>query len=136
MVYISTFAHIIKGGVRGWAIRFTGRFSMFWSCFRILRFGERFFYQNIYSIGLMICETCDPWGKIPSWIQNAHFAFFPQEPSVFLPPSPTPLPQQRSVFKNVLLQQYHVDHNKWLIFVLCIYLPDWLTYVDPIFQAL
>ena len=84
-----TDSYALGGLGKGWGEKIyrTILYVLDWSCFRVLRLGE-ICYQNIYSIGHMMCELVTLLRKkILSRIQNIHFAFLPA-PSVFLPPTP------------------------------------------------
>jgi len=95
------------------------------SCFM---FGREICYQNIYSIGHMICELVTL--KEKSFLGFKMFTLPSPQHLLSFPTLPQSHPGEnlwRSVFKNVLLQQYYLDHNRWLIFVFSRYLPSWHT---------
>jgi len=146
MVYISTFALIIKSLIHtqeeGWGswISFIRPFSMFWIGLVFVFFvWERDCYQNIYSIGHTMYELVTLWEKshlgfkmftLPSLEHRLSFFPVPQKT-----PTVTPVKTCGSATGNreVPSRMYccsstsYLDHNKWLVFVLSLYLLGWHT---------
>ena len=76
-------------------------------------FGREICYQNIYSIGHMICELVTLREK--SSLGFKMFTLPSPQHLLSFPALPQSHPGEnlwRSVFTNVLLPQYYLDHNK------------------------
>ena len=100
-----------------------------WSCFRVLCLGERFVIRIFTALATLYVNW---WHLRKNPFLDSKLMFTLPSPQHLLsfptlPQSPPGENLWRSVFKNVLLQQYYLDHNKSLIFVLSLYLTGWHT---------